>query len=58
MEAGLLVLWKRDGWQDSTALVDCCLTVVHALAPVLDLDPDRFDVPRSIPGPGQGPGER
>jgi hypothetical protein len=58
VEAGLLVLWKRDGWQDSTALVDCCLTVVHALAPVLDLDPDRFDVPRSIPGPGQGPGER
>jgi hypothetical protein len=46
VEAGLLVLWKRDCWQNSAALVDCCLAVVHALAPVLDLDPDRFDVPR------------
>ena len=52
VEAGLLIVWKRDGWRDSTSLVDSCLTVVHALAPVLDLDPDVFDVPRSISGPG------
>ena len=51
VEGGLLVLWRRDGWSDATTLVDCCLTTVHALAPVLDLDPDAFDAPRSIQGP-------
>ena len=50
IEGGLLVLWRRDGWSDSGALVDCCLTAVHALVQVLDLDPDQFDSPRSIPG--------
>ena len=52
IEGGLLVLWRRDGWSDSGALVDCCLTAVHALVQVLDLDPDQFDAPRSIPGQG------
>lgn len=50
VEGGLLVVWRRDGWTDATALVDCCLTAVHALAPVLDLDPDAFDAPRSVQG--------
>jgi hypothetical protein len=52
IEGGLLVLWRRDGWADSAALVDCCLTAVHALAPVLDLDPDVFDAPRHLPRSG------
>ena len=52
IEGGLLVLWRGDGWADAAALVDCCLTSVHALAPVLDLDPDVFDAPRSLPRNG------
>jgi hypothetical protein len=51
VEGGLLVLWRRDGWTDATTLVDCCLTTVHALAPVLDLDPDLFDAPRAVQSP-------
>ena len=51
VEGGLLVLWRRDGWTSGAALVGCCLAAVHALAPVLDLDPDLFGAPRSVPGP-------
>jgi hypothetical protein len=52
IEGGLLVLWRRDGWTNSATLVDCCLTSVHSLAPVLDLDPELFDAPRSAPRNG------
>ncbi len=54
VEGGLLVLWRRDGWSSGAALVGGCLAAVHALAPVLDLDPDLFGVPRSTPGPDSG----
>ncbi|QMU73344.1 hypothetical protein [Streptacidiphilus sp. P02-A3a] len=54
VEGGLLVVWRRDGWSSGAALVGCCLAAVHALAPVLDLDPDQFGAPRSNPGPENG----
>ncbi|MBC3843434.1 hypothetical protein GXW82_34130 [Streptacidiphilus sp. 4-A2] len=54
VEGGLLVAWRRDGWTDGPALVGCCLAAVHALAPVLDLDPDLFGTPRPGPGPADG----
>ncbi|MEY9967837.1 hypothetical protein ABIA33_005917 [Streptacidiphilus sp. MAP12-16] len=47
VEGDLLVVTRRDGFTSSAALVSCCLAAVHALSPVLDLDPDVFDAPRS-----------
>jgi hypothetical protein len=38
----------------SAALVGCCLAAVHAVAPLIDLDPDQFNAPRLIGGLGAG----
>jgi hypothetical protein len=54
IEGPLMVLTRRDGWTSAAALVGCCLAAVHAIAPLIDLDPDQFNAPRLIGGLGAG----